>query len=258
MALRQSKGARNFKLQFGSLKQALQNGEIRIFTGTQPASADDAETGTLLVKLTNNGGARTPEVLASGSIELTGGGSGSVNTVTVNSVNIIPQGAVPFNGSLNQTAVDLAAAINQGLSSPEYTASAAAAVVTIKALRGTGVAPNGFVVASTLTTITASHVNMAGGVAPVNGLQLGSSLAGVLSKLVSQVWKGTAVASGTAGWYRHVGSVADAGGADVSESEIRIDGNIASSGANMNMTNTSVTNGADQTLSSFSLTDPAA
>ncbi len=41
----------------GSLADLLELGFIKIFTGAQPASADDVETGTELVKITDNSGA---------------------------------------------------------------------------------------------------------------------------------------------------------------------------------------------------------
>jgi len=257
MALRLSKGLRNFLAQHGSLKQALQNGVLEVYTGTQPTTADDAVSGTLLVRFTKSGSSRTAEVLATGSVTLTGGASGSINSITVDGVNIIPQGAVAFNTSLNQTAADLAAAINEGLSSPEYRASVSGAVVTITALAGSGAAPNGFVVTGSLTTITATYGNMASGVDAANGLRLGSAAAGVISKVVGDTWQGTAAASGSAGWFRFKGSVSDPDTADSNETYIRLDGNVATSGANMNMSNTSITASAVQTLTAFSVTVPA-
>lgn len=260
MALRFSKALRNFMLQHGSIKQALHGGVIEVYSGSQPTTADDAATGTLLCTFTKSGGALTNEVLATGSVTLTGGASGSINTVTVNSVNIIPTGAVAFNTSLTQTAADLAAAINASLTSPEYRATSSGAVVTIIAMPGTGTGPNGFVVTATLTTITATYVNMGSGVAGVNGangLSLGSAAAGVIGKTSTETWQGTAVATGTAGWFRYKAAVADAGASDSTETYIRMDGNIATSGANMNMSNTSITTSAVQTLTTFNLTAPA-
>jgi len=105
---------------------------------------------------------RTPGAYATGTVTLTGGASGSVNSVTVDGVTIT-SGAVPFNVSLNQTATDLAADINAFVSTPEYTASAAGAVVTITATE-LSATPNGYVVATTLTTITATTANLSGGI----------------------------------------------------------------------------------------------
>jgi len=258
MALRLSTALANHVLQHGSLKNALQGGKIEVYSGTQPTTADAAVTGTLLCTFTASSGAHTAEVLATGSVTLTGGASGSVDTVTVNSVNVIPGGAVAFNTSLNQTASDLADAINTDQSSPEYRAEASGAVVTITAARGTGAGPNTYVVTATLTTITASYANMSGGVAYVNGLTLGNVSAGVVAKTASQLWTGVAVATGTAGWARFVASSADAGTADATASKIRLDGSCATSGAQFNLTSTAFVTGATQTVSAFQVTQPQA
>lgn len=253
MALRLSTALRNFLLSSGSVKDALQNGQINIYSGAQPASPDSAPTGTLLVSITKSGAARTAEVLATGTMTLTGGASGSVNTVTVNSVNIIPDGSVAFNTSLTQTAADVATAINRGLSSPEYEATSSGAVITIKAKRGSGASPNTFVVAGTLTTITATYGAMAGGVAAANGLTLEAASAGSLAKKTTETWQGTAVADGVAGWYRFVGSVADTGLADTTPDQIRLDGSVATSGAQLNMSSTTIVSTAVQTVGTYAI-----
>lgn len=257
MTLRLSTGLRNFVNQNGSFRDALQGGEIQIYSGAQPATADSAPTGTLLATITSASGARTAEVLATGTLTLTGGASGSVDTVTVNSVGIM-DAAVPFNTSLTQTAADVAAMINNMQSVPEYTATSSGAVVTIIAKRGSGATPNTFAVAATSTTITTSNTAMASGVTQVNGLKFGISAAGVLPKRASQAWSGVAGASGTAGWFRFVGAVADTGILDTTESQFRMDGAISTSGAQLNMSSTTITSGATQTIASFPVTLPTA
>lgn len=111
--------------------------------------------------------AGTASTAATGTVTLTGGGAGSVDSVTVNGVTIT-SGAVPYNTSLDQTASDLAANITAHTSTPNYTAAAVGAIVTISAAQSAGAGPNGYVVAATTTTITTSTANMASGVS--NGL----------------------------------------------------------------------------------------
>lgn len=101
------------------------------------------------------------EVLATGTITIAGA-SGSINSVSVNDV-VVTSAAVPFNGTLAQTATDLAANITAKTSSPNYTASASGAVVTISAVSGTGATPNGYVIGVVSTTLTATIANMSGG-----------------------------------------------------------------------------------------------
>lgn len=255
MTLRLSTGLRDYVNQGGSIKEALQNGQILIYSGSQPATADTAPSGTLLASITANSGIRTAEVLATGTITLSGT-AGTVSAVTVNGVAIIDN-AVPFNTSLTQTAADLATEINNTCSAPDYQATSSGAVVTIRPMRNTGAAPNGFVVATTASGgLTAVNANLSGGVTAINGLKWGTSSGGVLAKHPVQVWAGVAANSGTAGWFRFTGSVADSGVTDSVGSEFRLDGAISTSGAQLNMSSTTVSAGATQTISSFPVTLP--
>ncbi len=101
------------------------------------------------------------DVAGIGDITLTGGASGSVDTVTVNGVTIT-SGAVVFDTDLDTTAINLAANITAHTSAPNYTAVAASSVVTITPDR-MGADSEGFVVNSTVTTITRTHGNITGG-----------------------------------------------------------------------------------------------
>jgi hypothetical protein len=255
MALRYSTAARNFMAGLGGLKQAFQNGRIEIYSGAQPATADAAVTGTLLCTITNGSAALTNEVLATGTLTLTGGASGSVDTFAVNGVEIMGS-STPFNTSLNQTAADIATKINNFMGNVKYTAAAVGAVVTVTAMPGTGASPNGFVVARTSTTITTSVVNMASGVAGVNGLLWGSPVTAVIAKLATQAWTGVNGNTGTAGYYRAYGSVADTGVLDSNLVFVREDGAIATSAAELNMTSTALVAGATTTLATWSRTLP--
>lgn len=54
--LRFSTGIRNGILDSTGIREALANGVLRIYSGAQPASADAAPTGTLLLEITVDGG----------------------------------------------------------------------------------------------------------------------------------------------------------------------------------------------------------
>jgi hypothetical protein len=98
---------------------------------------------------------------ATGRVTLTGGGAGSVNSVTVNGVTIT-SGSVSFTTDLPTTAAAVASNINAYTSTPNYTAAAVGAVITITA-SAVGQATNGFVVVANTTTITTTVANMSGG-----------------------------------------------------------------------------------------------
>lgn len=257
MTLHASAALRNKMLAGQPLKACLQGGKIKIYTGAQPATAEAAPTGTLLCTITDNSGAHTQEVQATGTITLTAGSSGSVDSITVGGLALI-DASVPYNTSLTQTASDLAAAINATEQVPKWSATAAGAVVTIKAPQGMGALANSLTVTGSLTTLTASYANTSGGVSSVNGLKFGVPAGGIVDKRSTQTWSGVVVGAGTqtAGWFRFEGPVADSGALDSSESQVRLDGSISTSGANLNMSSTSFTNGATQTVNSFPITLP--
>lgn len=260
MSLKLTAKLRDDMLKVASLADLMSNCVLKFYTGSQPATAETAPTGTLLVTFSDAAGSLTREVLATGSVALTGGGSGSVNTLTVNSIEIMGS-ATSFNTSLIQTATDIVTKINNNPANKLWVASNVAgtsATVTLTAIPGLGAAANTLTVASTVTTITKTDTNTSGGVTAVNGLNWGTSIAGVLSKLSTQVWSGTSVASGTAGWFRFEAAVADAGGVDSTESIYRIDGAIGTSGAEINGGNTTITSSVLQTISSYSMTLPTA
>ncbi len=106
---------------------------------------------------------RTPvAVAATGTVTLTGGASGSVDSITVDGVELL-SGSVPFNTNLSTTASDVATDINTGTGSHGYTATALGAVVTIAANASAGDTPNGYAVVATATTITVAETDMVGG-----------------------------------------------------------------------------------------------
>ncbi len=229
-------------------------GIIEIRTGAQPADADYAPTGTLLGTATIASGAFTPETRASATITLTGS-AGSIDTVNVGTtgpVNIIPLGAVPFTTDLTTTAAALRdAIIRAGL----YHATSSGAVVTVIAPSGTGDAHNGLALSTTVTTMAAtSSGNMTGGVDAVNGLQFAAPVGGVVSK--SGTWSFAGIAAGTAGWFRMKASATDSDG--VSTTLARLDGSIAVSGADMNLSNIVIAVAAPTTIDTFTVTMPRA
>lgn len=106
---------------------------------------------------------RTPAAAAAtATVTLTGGAAGSVDMITVDGVNVM-SGSVAFTTDLPTTAAAVASNINAHTSSPEYTAAAVGAVITISAAIGVGSDPNGYQLVVTTTTITATDTNMSGG-----------------------------------------------------------------------------------------------
>jgi len=248
-----STGLVNFLQQFGSLAQALINGTFEIFSGSAPATGDDAETGTKLVTVSLASGAVTKEVLATCLVALTGGASGNVSSITIGGYEVLGA-TVNYDTSLANTASLIVAQINRysAESVLKCSASVSGTDITISAPPGTGTALNGKAVVVTSSTITTtinggSADNMGegaggstAGVAAVNGLKFGNVSAGKLAKGTS-AWSGVIANTGVAGYFRIKGSITDAGG--VSTTAIRLQGTCGTSGSGADyiMANTTLT-----------------
>ncbi len=93
-----------------------------------------------------------------GSVELTGGGSGSVDGITVDGVEIM-SGAEAYDTSLNQTAENVKDNINNHRSYPNYFATRSGATVTIiQEIPAEGT----LTVTSSTTTITTTDTDVSG------------------------------------------------------------------------------------------------
>lgn len=80
-----------------------------------------------------------------------------------------------------------------------------------------------------------------------------AATSGAIAKEVGVSWNGTNLATGVAAWYRHVGP-ADTGVS--SSTEPRLQGGIAQAGAELNLSSTSLTLGAQQTIDHYVVTLP--
>lgn len=88
---------------------------------------------------------------------------------------------------------------------------------------------------------------------PTNGLTFAAAAAGAVSK--SGVWSFNGIAAGTAGWFRLKANALDNDA--LSTTLPRLDGSIATSGADLNLSNISIAIGAPSTVDSFTWTQPA-
>jgi hypothetical protein len=81
-----------------------------------------------------------------------------------------------------------------------------------------------------------------------------SAQAGLLLKAAAEQWQGNNVATGTAVWFRLVKTNDDG---TASTTALRLQGTVALAGADLNLTATSLTSGAVQTVDYFSVLMPA-
>jgi len=88
----------------------------------------------------------------------------------------------------------------------------------------------------------------------LNGINFEPVSGGTLSKKSGETWSGVNVATGVAGWFRFYDNDYVTG---PSQTAKRFDGAIAVSGAQLNLTNTSLFSGVETTLGTFNATMPA-
>ena len=114
--------------------------------------------------------------------------------------------------------------------------------------------PDNAVAGTLLLTVTESGGAFAHG-AFDNGLEFEDDPTdGEMEKASGETWQGDGVAAGTAGYFRLVANPTDNGAA--STTLPRIDGSVGTSGADLNMSTTTITVGATYTIDSFKLTLP--
>lgn len=269
MAIRVSTKFRNKISEGYGVRELLRDGRIYIYSGSQPANADTAPTGTLLATFTLSGGTFTPPVGSAASLTISGS-TGTLDTVTVGGMAFDLLGGTPVaitSGSLGTSADNIAAQINATQNPLNIEATSDSVdTITLTCPAWMGANADGLTVAHTETTstVTVNGGSSAtfggtgspnGGTTAVNGLNFQfPASSGVLSK-ESTVWQDTSADNtGTAGWFRFV-----AGGSLVSggTTEVVFDGNVATSGGDLNMTSTSITASSTQTISTFTITFPS-
>lgn len=249
MPLRFSTGAVDALQEAGCLKEILWDGVVDVLSGAQPAGADDAETGTLLVRCTLASGAFTAGVRSTQQVDSytvdSYTGDGSTFAMVINGTTY---SYVSSSGDTASTVAAKLAAIAD--LSPVVSCVANGAVIMVRAIYG-GVT---YTIDKTGTT-TPGDITIAAVIASVriNGLQFGDAVIGALSKEAG-VWSGVALASGTAGYFRFKGNAVD----DGTESTvlIRMDGNISTSNAPFIVSSINIVAGTTVTIDSAAITRP--
>lgn len=126
---------------------------------------------------------------ATATLTVTGGtnnpGVNRITNITINGVDCLVT-PVDWTTSNAATAALIAAQINSTISAPDYTAVSYGATIVIRALLGTGTAPNGFVVTPTVAGNFAvgGVKNMSGGALETNQLNSVSVSAGLANVTV--------------------------------------------------------------------------
>lgn len=252
MALKLSTGVRNFLTGEGGLRKAFEDGILNIYSGTPPTEADDAATGVLLAKITKSSGAvaadaRSTPKLCTVTISGTPN-AGDVVKLDIDGTNYYYT-LVAADDDLTKVALKVARMLNDSPHVDAIATGSTGVIYVQSRIPG---------VDFTLTEETSTGITVAVSAdiianAAVNTLKLLAPTAGVITKN-ADTWSGVALATGTAGYFRLVTS-SDLGTDNTTD--VRIQGSISTSGADLNMSNINLTLGATQTIDTFTLTEPA-
>lgn len=249
-------------------QRAMANGRLKYYTGSRPASADDAPTGTLLGTFTLAGAAYTAEVRATAVLAFTtDAGTPAVSVLTVGGLSLIAS-TVTSDGTIADLCSDLETAVNALTWLHGFTADSDATTVTISAPVGLGARANGLAVVCTAAEVTvainagdADTMGVAGGnctvgVTAANGLNFQyPPVAGALTKETT-AWQMTAVASGTVGYARWEFDGAD--NQSTGTTFRRQDLTVGTSGTDLVVGTTTITSGQTYTIDTGTFTLPLA
>lgn len=251
MALKLSAGLRNFLTGEGTFRKAFEDGVLYIYSGTAPTDPNTAPSGVMLCKVTKSSGAvvantrSTPKlctVTISGTPD-----AGDIVKLDLDGVNYYYT-LVADDDSLAKVALKVARMLND---SPHVAAIATGTtgVVYVQS-RFAGVDFTLTEETSTGITVEVSADIIAN--VALNTLRFGAPSTGVISK-TADIWSGVTAVTGTAGYFRLVTSLDNLG---ESQTDMRIQGNISTSGAELNFSSINFVVGATQTIDTFAITLP--
>jgi len=252
-----STGLRNSMLGGKSLAETMGDMVCKIYSGSAPASADDAETGQLLVTITN--GSKTVKEKQKVTVTATVANNFDYS-ITLNGVTVV------YTSSGSATADEISAGLKTAIDN------------------ATGTTANGITINNPKIYGLFTTTDIGGGSGQVSiesavegkafDISVGDNLtyvvdrenaygihfepfsaveSGVLEKKASEVWSGVCVATGTAGYAR---LVRDDDDGTASTTQPRLQGTVATANADVIVTSVNFAQGATQTIDLASVTMP--
>lgn len=235
-----------------NISLSLHGGVGKVYSGTQPASADAAVSGTLLGTVSASAGTFSPGVYQTYDVD---GICASQTPVAAG--NLTLNGVSGGTLSLGSY-VTISGTGNESNKIFKITGTGDADEEVVEYLMG----PNNNTVSSTNTyksvtsifcsAATAAAITVGYGI--TNGLLWTIPASGSIANHASQIWQMTGVAAGTMGYVRWVGAAEDTGA--LSTALPRIDMRISTSGAELTASNLSVVVGAVTSFDSVVITFP--
>lgn len=117
----------------------------------------------------------------------------------------------------------------------------------------TGSQPTSADYVETPGAVKLARISSTSGSAATDGLRFGTAASGILP-LTTPAWSGVVLAAGVAGWFRFYGTTGTSG---TSGTTWRLDGNCGVTGADLNLSHTSLTIASTVTITGFNVTQPA-
>ncbi len=251
-----STGLRNKMLGVDSLASIMADGVIKIYTGSAPASSDDAVTGQELVTITK--GSATVKVAKKVTITATISNSADY-AVTLNGVTLT------YTSSASATGDEISAGLKALIDDAQ--GNGISGVINYDKLYGRFIvtdvgSSSGQITIEAATAGVDFDVSVGSNLALVTNTESAYGLhfdadsiaSGVMTKKANEVWSGVCGASGTAGYFRFV--LDDDDGLS-STTEPRIQGTVGTANTDMVVTSTNFAAGATQTVDVGTATMPA-
>ncbi len=246
--------------QRASIKEALHDGVIKIYSGAQPASADAAPTGTLLAIITLASGSFTEGTPSTAQVDKITVSAATQNNQTYR-IDIDP-GPSEYASEQHSYTSDASATIDeigQGLADVINRDSVVCRATFEETLNIILITANfpGLVHTTTLGLNPDTDLVLAAAQTAnvrINGLAWGLATGGVLVKEADNAWSGLVLADGTAGWFRVQANAVDDD--SLSTTLIRADGVCGLSNSDMDFTNLNLVTDTTVTVTTFSITIP--
>jgi hypothetical protein len=262
MAERLSTGLRNWLLGSGSVREAFDDCVMKIYSGAAPDEADDAISGNLLVTITKASGTVSTGTWAAGTTERSSrnewklvldgdhasgntciahvhveGDAGTTYTYT-NTPDLDANGVARAVAKMLQETPSLNAVAAEDATNTIYVAAKIAGVELVITDGGGNV---------TITPTESKAESRS------DAMYFALPASGAMSK-ASEVWSGLVATTGVAGYFRLVQPFDD--GTD-SATAIRLQGSVSTSGAELNLSSTSLVATTTLTIDTFSISLPA-
>jgi len=263
MSERLSTGLRNWMLGYGSMREALQDCVMKIYSGSAPAEADDAVTGVLLATVTKSSGTVTGGYWNNGLLgersiyntwKMTLDGDHATGNTCKFTINHNSAGAVAYTytNTPDQTAEGVLLDIIQVINDLGFVKASPGVVASHEIIVRCTMAGDDIVIADNTGDITVTPLEL-DVEARVDTLFFALPSSGAMSK-GTDTWSGLIATSGVAGYFRIVKPEDD--GTD-SSTPIRFQGAVSTSGAELNLSTTSLVAATTLTIDTFSISLPA-